>query len=341
MAKSYLGIDIGAGHLKMAVFEGETVSHIVTAEMPDNLIKDGRLMSYETMADIVRDTLKAKKITAKECSLALHSHDVYTRRITLPAMTAEELHLNLPFEFKDYIADGKDKFRFDYAVLNTLKNAQGVPEEMDILAVAAPIETINAYGSMLRKAGLKLKGAAPDIMAYANLIDGYLERTGAVAETNGEQTRPRDFCFLDIGTKNTRVYLFPQGEYEVTRSIEFGVASLESAIAEHFAVDPALGKTYLSTNYEGAQYIQPCLDRYEQLGVEVSRIISFFNFNYPESHLDTVHFCGSGSLVEPLLDTLEQHLSVDLVDIGTIMPPASVPFETLRTCPAAVGIALR
>ena len=67
----------------------------------------------------------------------------------------------------DYIADDKDKYSFDYAVLGMKRDAAGNPVEMDILAAAAPTETIEAYRTMLRRAGFKLKRAAPDIMALS------------------------------------------------------------------------------------------------------------------------------------------------------------------------------
>ena len=151
----------------------------------------------------------------------------------------------------------------------------------------------------------------------------------------------RDYCFLDVGYDNTTVYLFPQGKYEVARIVEFGVGLLASAVADYFSVDESLARTYLSTDYEGAQRIQPCLDLYERLGVEAARIVSFFNFNYPESQLNVLHYCGNGSGIAPLIDALREHVSVDLVDINAVMPASAVSPDRLRVCPAAVGIALR
>lgn len=341
MAKAYTGIDIGTGHLKLAVCDGKGVSQIAIEEVPDNLVKDGRITSLETMSDLLRDTVRRHKIAAKNCALVLHARDVYTRRISLPAMTVDELKLNLPFEFKDYIADGKDKYRFDYAILGMGIDEAGNPQDMDVLAVAAPIETIDAYAEMLRRAGLKLKIAAPDIMAYANIISQYARRHPETAQDAQGVAASRDFCFLDIGSGNTKVYLFPEGKYEVTRSIEFGTLSLASAVADYFGVDYNLAKTYLANDYEGAQTIQPCLDLYEHIGIELARIVSFFNFNYPNSQLGTVHYCGSGSSIAPLLHALDEHLSIDLVDIGAMMPYAPAVADQVRVCPAAVGIALQ
>ena len=111
MAKAYTGVDIGTGHLKLAVCDGKAVSQIAIEEVPDNLVKDGRITSLETMSELLRDAVRKHRITAKNCALVLHARDVYTRRISLPAMTVDELKLNLPFEFRDYIADGKDVYK--------------------------------------------------------------------------------------------------------------------------------------------------------------------------------------------------------------------------------------
>ena len=155
MAKLYTGIDIGSERLKMAVCGDQGVVSVAIEEVPESLVKDGRVTSFETMAEVIRDAARKNKINAKDCALALHSRDVFTRRITVPAMTEEELGLNLPFEFRDYIADDKDKYSFDYAVLGMKHDAAGNPVEMDILAAAALTETIEAYRTVLPSGGLQ------------------------------------------------------------------------------------------------------------------------------------------------------------------------------------------
>ncbi len=39
--------------------------------------------------------------------------------LRLPLMTEEQLRLNLPYEFHDYIGDEMDKYVFDYAMIRT------------------------------------------------------------------------------------------------------------------------------------------------------------------------------------------------------------------------------
>ena len=71
----------------MAVCGDQGVVSVAIEEVPESLVKDGRVTSFETMAEVIRDAARENKINAKDCALALHSRDVFTRRITVPAMT--------------------------------------------------------------------------------------------------------------------------------------------------------------------------------------------------------------------------------------------------------------
>lgn len=332
MAKSYTGIDIGTGHIKMAVVGAKGIAQLAVEEVPENLVKDGRIISLEAMSDLIRKSAKSNHISVKDCGFLLHDKETFTRRLTIPAMTVEELELNLPYEFRDFIADDKEKYNYDYAVLNTVRDPDGTPVEMNVLAAATPTSTVNSYAEMLKRAGFRLKIIAPDMVAFGNLI--------RVHDHDDPEHIQRDYCFIDIGFSGTKMHLFPGGNYEVTRSIEFGTSRLAAAVADAFSVDKRIASTYLVDNYENAQRIPACLDLYEQLGLEVARVISFFNFNYPESQLDTILYCGTGSSITPLLDVLAAHLTVQLQSIEKIMPPSLAQSDKIRECPSAVGIVL-
>ncbi|MGN0073076.1 MAG: pilus assembly protein PilM [Coriobacteriales bacterium] len=335
MAKQFIGIDIGTGHAKLAVFDGQQLVQAVLCELPDGLVRDGRITSFEAMSDVIKASLKESKISARECAIALHPTDVLMRRVTMPAMTVDQLELNLPYEFRDYIAEGKARYNFDYAVLNISEDESGKPCEMDLLAAAAEKDVIENYSAMLHRAGLRLKVAAPDVMAYVNLIARDKE-LHPVAE--GEP--PRDYCILDIGSRNTGLYLFPQGRYEMMRLIDLGISNFYNAVADALNIDPAMARTYMLSNYEDAQTLPVCMDLYERLATEIARVISFYNFNFPNSNLEAVHVCGRGTNITPLMETLNEHVPVQLIDICKLLPPSELPADLLRQCDIAAGIAL-
>lgn len=335
MAKQFIGIDIGTGHVKLAVLDGQQVVQAVLCELPDGLVRDGRITSFEAMSDVIKAALKENKISARDCAIALHPSDVLMRRVTMPAMTVDQLELNLPYEFRDYIAEGKGRYNFDYAVLDMVEDEGGKPREMDLLAAAAEKDVIESYSSMLHRAGLRLKVAAPDVMAYIKLVARDQE-LHPVAE--GEP--PRDYCFLDIGYRNTGLYLFPQGRYEMMRLIDLGTSNFNTAVADALNIDPAMARTYVLSNYEGAQTLPACMDLYDRLATEIARVVSFYNFNFPNSNLEAVHVCGRGTNITPLMETLNEHVPVQLIDICKLLPPSELPADLLRQCDIAAGIAL-
>ena len=54
MAKSCLGIDIGKDQLKLVLMKGENIVKAASVQMPEGLLKDGRIVSVETTGELIR-----------------------------------------------------------------------------------------------------------------------------------------------------------------------------------------------------------------------------------------------------------------------------------------------
>ena len=119
MAKSILGIDIGYNSLKLALVNGKQIRHTAVVDMPENLLKDGRVVSKETMGELLRDTIKANNIHCTLGAVSLANESVFIRSVTMPVMTVSQLASNLPFEFRDYITDELNNYVYDYAVISS------------------------------------------------------------------------------------------------------------------------------------------------------------------------------------------------------------------------------
>ena len=193
MAKSCLGIDIGKDQLKLVLMKGENIVKTASAQMPEGLVRDGRIVSVETTGELIRKTMKENKIRCKEAAVVVSSGMCFLRNVTMPEMTAEQLVYNLPYEFRDYITDELKKYVFDYSwnldgemsggkktkKASKKKKRKASEEneeqqesrgEMELLAAAAPLEAIDDLRLMARKAGLKLTFVAPEVSACENLL---------------------------------------------------------------------------------------------------------------------------------------------------------------------------
>ena len=52
------GVDIGDSSVKLAVCDGETVTKVAMETLPDGLVVDSRVVSYDAMADFIKSVVK-------------------------------------------------------------------------------------------------------------------------------------------------------------------------------------------------------------------------------------------------------------------------------------------
>ena len=128
MAKTILGVDIGHDQLKLALVRGKQVLKTASAPMPENLLKEGRIASRETMGELIKSTMKSGGIRAGQAAMALPNHVVFVKNVEMPQMSIDQLEYNLPFEFNDYITGELKDYVFDYAVLSDPNAAPGEGE---------------------------------------------------------------------------------------------------------------------------------------------------------------------------------------------------------------------
>ena len=171
MAKTILGVDIGSDSLKLALVNNGYVKKSVVVPIPNNLVKDYRTVSVETMGELIRNTMKENGIHCRNAALVLPNELVYVRTVTMPKMTIEQLIYNLPFEFRDYITEELKDYAYDYAMVTTPEEMMKEPEEkpenadgsfeeeteevensMELLAAAAPLTLLEESRAILRKA---------------------------------------------------------------------------------------------------------------------------------------------------------------------------------------------
>ena len=321
MNKTIIGIDIGASEFKFAACGPSEVHKLAVEPVPDKLVRDGQIVSMEAMSAFLREAAGKHHIRRGRCAVVLPSQLAFVRRTVMPVMTTDQLLLNLPYEFRDFITQEKDKYFYDYAVLGTQQGENSQPEQLELLAAAALKSTIREYSVMLRRAGFKLAVAAPEEFAYANLIRLY------------EQAHPKEAgaerCILDLGHTSTRIHIFTGHRFEATRVVDYGGAMVDNAIADAFHVDEHIAKTYKLSNHNGGLDLEACLGIYRAVSVDIMRAINFYSYNNPGS---------GGSCIEQLTAQLQDALGLHLRPISELIPFASPENAALPLCPTAVGI---
>ena len=112
--KNCLGIEIGHYRIKIAYAEKGELKEFISERVRGN----GSDRYARQCADLIKDLLKEYAIRCRNVVFVIRQEDVYVRRFEMPLMTEEQLRLNLPYEFHDYIGDEMDKYVFDYAMIH-------------------------------------------------------------------------------------------------------------------------------------------------------------------------------------------------------------------------------
>ncbi len=326
--KKCVGFDIGNHDIHIAVMKKGEIVRGITERLPEDIVKNGAITSFEAMTDFLKDIRKKYKLGVKNAGIVLPATLCYCRRFSVVAKTREQLIFNLPYGFQDFITDDKSNYFFDCAIIDAVQTGEGKPPELDVLAAAARKEVVSDYIDMFRKAGFHLKTIIPEELSLANIL-----RCGEYNHSHG---------ILDIGHNAVRLYLFVGSRFESVRIIDYGCNALDEVIAEHFGVDSKhLSATYRENNFEGVNGLEECRVIYRSIAFEVLKAVNFYRFNGGGS-LAHLHCCGGGANNEELMKTLRDTLPVELTDMseffGEQKGKEKIDFQTVAV---AAGVALQ
>lgn len=334
MGKSCVGVDIGTSTIKLAVCADGEVRRLVVEDLPNNLVREGRIVSLEAATEFIKETASKAKINTRHCAVVLPSSVAFTRTIILPVMTEEHLRLNLPYEFRDFITQEKDKYVYDYAVIGSYESEESQQVETEYIVATTLKETIADYSTMFRRAGFKLVTAIPDELAYMNIVRAFQKK-------HGQAMPEREYCFIDLGHTATRLYIFRGVRHQATRVIEYGVQMLDIAIAEQLNVDEHIASVYKHANNNNELESEACRMVYANIAVEIMRAINFYRFNSPDGELNEVYLCGGGARIKPLVEQIATDISMPVLLINDLLPDSAKNMDDTLVCQMAIGTTLQ
>lgn len=323
-SKTILGIDIGYDQLKLALVSEGRVMKTAIAQMPENLLRDGRFISAEAMSGLIRETMKASGIKAGSAALVLPNEAIYAKNVDVPIMTEDQLAYNLPFEFNDYITGEVDDYLFDYAVIGRDE------ENLNLLAVGVEKKLVEEYQIMLRKASLKMVKSAPALCAYISLLRSQKEKLSQVAD---------EFGILDLGYNSITMYMYKEDRHIATRAFDIGLNQLDTIIADKYGVEKHLAHTYVLNNFDKCLESEECTTFYDNISVELMRAINFYQFSNQGSVLGDVWVCGGGAANETLVRTIDETLEAELHPASELVPDGE-NIQQCNTFAQAIGVTL-
>ena len=317
--KNCLGIEIGHCRIKIAYTERGELKKYVSVRLDNDTLTDMKLY-----AEFIQDILRENNIHCKNVVFALRQDDAYVKRCRLPLMTTDQLKLNLPYEFHDYIGQELGAYQFDYAVIERTE------EQLDLLAAACRKELCGQFKKLAKLSRLKLVGLVPSVVGLERILEYAQER--------------KDYAVLDLGTQALRIHFFREGIYDITRTMEPGCEEIEQIRLGDKNKMQELGIEVEEENREETDKEKMAAvleEQYRTRAVQVMRVLNFYSFNNVNNTIDSLYYCGGGARYGELIDALKETLDLPVRSVAELLPEVSLDEEDeWIDSPQAYGVLL-
>ena len=294
--KTFLGIDFGAGSLKIAEFA-------VTPQEGLRLLRFGvKPLGLAGSQDAAREGALKKALPellaeggflAKEGNLTAPGFQVFSKFVKLPPVDTSKVTQIIQYEAQQNVPFPLAETAWDYQILGSAPGG-----ELEVLLVAIKSETVEKLFSIGEGAGLKMSIVDSSIGALANSFRyNYADQEGCS-------------LLIDIGAKTSNVLLFEANKY-YARSVNVGA----NAITQEFAAEAKLRfddaeKFKLAEGFVslGGAYEEPddpkqaavskvARNVLTRLHLQVNQTIQFYRTQQGGSAPVRVFLCGGGSIM--------------------------------------------
>lgn len=329
--KIKIAFDLGNNSLKIvALRNGKADFHELG--LPANLMEEDTITMPNAFSAFLKQAKKDLRLPKGPAALLLPSSKVICRLVSMPYMSEDQLLLNLPYEFSEFINGETHQYHCDYAICEELtKDEDNTPSELTMMAAAVEKKQIQSYIQMFSSGGFSLKRILPQEMALIQLVKNYRTK---------KSDAPKEYCFIDLGYLSTRIFMVQDNKIQVTRRIPLGCRDLDMVAADILNIDQLLTDSYKRGNHQGILENPRCLELYENIAVEALKLVNFYHFTYRQNQLSGVYLIGGGANIRPLSNILEETLGLPILSIADLMPNEEDKKQNKGDFACAVGLIL-
>ena len=308
---SILGVSCGHGRMAISEVKNGKLKKGLWMDVDESILERSEIKSKRLFAEMLKDTIKEHGITSKKAAFGIPDADVFTRTVTMPMMTDEQIRLNIPYEFREYIHGELKDYIFDYSFLpDQTKTDESGKQVITLFVAAMPKQDLAEVEEMFHLAGLKLVKAMPKVCSF----EAILKLLPSEEETKKER------CIIDIGQGHTRLMIYKNGRYKLVHIIDIGERQITQVLADEMNVDMHIARTYLETNYENCVDLPSLVNVYKDISLEILKGLNFYEVSDMSARLSDVTLYGGGSNIVPLVNLLKERLSMNVVTMEEMLP---------------------
>lgn len=297
-AKEIVGVDIGSSSVKLVQLKKAGDSYVLQNvgiwPLPAEAIVDNTLMDTTSIVETIKNLVKSLGIKTKEAACSISGNSVIIRKISLPAMTQEELEDQIFWEAEQYIPYDINDVNVDFEILEA---DLAESAKMTVLLVASKKDFINEYVSVFNEADMKLVVVDVDSFAIQNAF-----------ELNYEIEKDNVVALINIGASIVNVNIVKGGISLFTRDVQLGGNVYTEEIQRQFAVGSEdAEKIKITGEYPDQARLQELFTRInDSLSLEIMRSLDLYYSTAEDQKISKIYISGGCAKVAMLPAVLSQ-----------------------------------
>jgi type IV pilus assembly protein PilM len=308
-AKTFLGIDFGAGTLKIAEFEPADGGGL-------KLVRFGvRALGLPGSQDAARDGVLKRALSellveggfvSRQANISAPGYQVFSKFVKLPPVDASKISQIIQYEAQQNVPFPLTESAWDHQILGTA--ADGAREVLLVAIKAEVVEKLFAVGESV---GLKMEVVDASMAALAN---AFRYNYGDVEGCS---------ILIDIGAKTSNVLLFEKNKFYV-RTVPVGANTITQEYSAESKVPFAESEKFkISQGFVslGGAYEEPddakvaavskvARNVLTRLHMQVNQTVQFYRTQQGGSAPQRVYLCGGGSVMAYSAEFFQEKLNL-------------------------------
>jgi type IV pilus assembly protein PilM len=305
-SKNLVGLDVGSSAIKLVELKEKKpgsyqLLRVGLEPLSPEAIVDGSIMDSSMVVETIQRLNQAQGVKNSNFATSLSGHSVIIKKISLPAMSPEELAESIQWEAEQYIPFDINDVNLDYVPLTQA----GTGENIDVILVAVKKEKINDYVSVISQTGKNVTLVDVDAFALQNAY-----------ELNHGLEEGRVMALVNVGASVTNVNVLSGSTSLFWRDITFGGNQYTDAVQRElnlsFAEAEALKKGEQVGDYNIQQVIPILNSVSEDFAGELRKTLDFFTATSGAERVDQIVLSGGGSGVMNLESILRDKFGISV-----------------------------
>ena len=300
--RDLVGLDIGSHSIKLVELKqrGKTfeLASFGIQPLPPEAIVEGAIMDSSAVAEAIDTLFVNNNVKKTDVATSVSGGSVIVKKISLPAMSEDELSESIRWEAEQYIPFPIDEVNLDH---KTLRGSAAEGGMMDIILVAVKKDIIGFYANVITQAGKRPMVVDVDAFAVQNAFE---------LNYKNEISPNEVVALINIGASLINMNII-QGEISLfTRDISTGgnlyteTIQRELNLSRENAEKLKHGSSLEGLDPSSAYSILHGVS--EDIAVDVQRTFDFFKATSTEERIDRIFLSGGSAKVPGILQYFQE-----------------------------------